>query len=303
MERLYVCPPETLSKNLPAGSTPTTTPSPVPPAATPPPPSPTPPTLPVDPTAAPTPEPTATPHATAGPGTWRGLVVAAEHRCSPYDSDDYRYPQSVEPRIVASMGGIIYGPYAGTWFDSTSQTDIEHIVARSEAHDSGLYAVDAATKRRFASDLLNLTLASPAVNRSQKSGKDAAEWLPDLNHCWFANPRGRGAPAVWPHHRPTRTRRAGRCPDGLHVDRNGGAAGSSSPDGTPAPLRAPLTQHITRNKREVCDSCYFSCHFRSRLFGLGPFANTLQTYELVATLQALDGWHDEGDAGQERREG
>ena len=91
------------------------------------------------------------------------------------------YPQSVEPDIVASMGGITYGPYTGTWFDSTSETDIEHIVARSEAHDSGLCAADAATKRRFASDLLNLTLASPAVNRSQKGGKDAAEWLPDLN--------------------------------------------------------------------------------------------------------------------------
>ena len=137
--------------------------------------------------ATPAPGSTATPHPTAGSGTWRGLVVAAERRCSPYDSDDYRYAQSVEPRIVAGMGGIIYGPYTGTWFDSTSQTDIEHIVARSEAHDSGLCAVDAETKRRFASDLLNLTLASPAVNRSQKSGKDAAEWLPDLNRCWFAN--------------------------------------------------------------------------------------------------------------------
>ena len=48
-------------------------------------------------------------------------------------------------------------------------------------------SADAATKRRFASDLLNLTLASPAVNRSQKGGKDAAEWLPDLNQCWFAS--------------------------------------------------------------------------------------------------------------------
>ncbi len=84
------------------------------------------------------------------------------------------------------MGGIVYGPYTGTWFDSTSQTDIEHIIARSEAHDSGLCATDAATRRRFSSDLLNLTLASPSVNRSQKSGKDAAEWLPDLNQCWFA---------------------------------------------------------------------------------------------------------------------
>ena len=24
------------------------------------------------------------------------------------------------------------------------------------------------------------------MNRHQKSGKDAAEWLPDLNECWFA---------------------------------------------------------------------------------------------------------------------
>ena len=25
------------------------------------------------------------------------------------------------------------------------------------------------------------------MNRSQKGGKDAAEWLPDLNQCWFAS--------------------------------------------------------------------------------------------------------------------
>ena len=60
-------------------------------------------------------------------------------------------------------------------------------MARSEAHDSGLCAADAETKKRFASELLNLTLASPEVNRHQKSGKDAAEWLPDLNQCWFAD--------------------------------------------------------------------------------------------------------------------
>ena len=120
-------------------------------------------------------------------GTWRGLVVAPEDRCSTYDADDYRYPQSVEQEIVDSMGGIVYGPYTGSWFDSTSDTDIEHIVARSEAHDSGLCAADSATRRRFASDLINLTLASPSVNRHQKSGKDVAEWVPDLNHCWFAN--------------------------------------------------------------------------------------------------------------------
>ena len=39
---------------------------------------------------------------------------------------------------------------------------------------------------RFAQDVRNLTLASPQVNRHQKSGKDAGEWLPDRNRCWFA---------------------------------------------------------------------------------------------------------------------
>ena len=112
--------------------------------------------------------------------------MAAEYRCSPYDSDDYPYSQSVEKSIVESMSGLIYGPYTGTHFENTGQTDIEHIVARSEAHDSGLCAANAETKKRFASDLPNLTLASPEVNRHQKSGKDAAGWLPDLNQCWFA---------------------------------------------------------------------------------------------------------------------
>ena len=60
------------------------------------------------------------------------------------------------------------------------------MVARSEAHDSGLCAADLATRRRFASDLLNLTLASPAVNRTQKIARDAADWMPERNRCWFA---------------------------------------------------------------------------------------------------------------------
>ena len=118
--------------------------------------------------------------------TWRGLIVAPEHRCSPYDKKrDYPYPQSVERDIVRDLGAVC-GPYTGTCFASTRETDIEHIVAASEAHDSGLCAADAAIKARFARDLRNLTLASPRVNRHEKSGKDAAEWAPARNRCWFA---------------------------------------------------------------------------------------------------------------------
>ena len=117
--------------------------------------------------------------------TWRGLTVAPEHRCSPYDRKrDYRYPQSVEQEIVRRLGAV-YGPYTGTCFASTSETDIEHIVATSEAHDSGLCAADRATRSRFAADLRNLTLASPGVNRHSKGAKDAGEWLPERNRCWF----------------------------------------------------------------------------------------------------------------------
>ena len=124
-------------------------------------------------------------HAVAGE-TWRGLVVASEFRCSPYISRDYSYPQSVEGEIVAELGGI-YSPYTLERFASTRETDIEHIVALSEAHDSGLCAADPATRRRFAADLLNLTLAAPGLNRHDKRDHDAAGWLPAMNRCWFAN--------------------------------------------------------------------------------------------------------------------
>ena len=117
--------------------------------------------------------------------TWNGVIVALEARGNPYDSSDYRYSQSVEDGIVRRLGGV-YGPYTGRWFGSKQETDIEHIVARSEAHDSGLCRADRATRRRFSEDLRNLTLAAPAVNRHQKRAHDAAGWLPPMNRCWFA---------------------------------------------------------------------------------------------------------------------
>ena len=87
------------------------------------------------------------------------------------------------------MGGRVYGPYTGRFFLSMKETDIEHIVAVSEAHDSGLCAAGPAVRRQFASDPLNLTLAAPQVNRCSRVGKcayDPGEWLPPRNRCWFA---------------------------------------------------------------------------------------------------------------------
>ena len=122
---------------------------------------------------------------TWGQETYRGIVVAPERRCAPYDRSEYPYPQSVEADIVAQLGKI-YGPYTGRCFSSAGETDIEHMIALSEAHDSGLCAADAATKAAFSRDLLNLTLAAPELNRYVKGARDAAEWMPQLNRCWFA---------------------------------------------------------------------------------------------------------------------
>lgn len=123
--------------------------------------------------------------------TWRGLIIAPENRCSPYDKkSQYPYPQSVEDIIVANMGGIVYGPYTGRIFENDKKTDIEHILSTSEAHDSGLCAASPEVRKQFATDPLNLTLAAPEVNRCNPGGKcgfDAAEWMPEKNKCWFSN--------------------------------------------------------------------------------------------------------------------
>ena len=102
----------------------------------------------------------------------------------PYDRDDYRYSQAVEGAIVARDG--LQSPYDLTTFRSTSESDIEHLIALSEAHDSGLCAASASVRRRFASDLDNLALATPELNRREKGARDAADWLPSKNRCWFA---------------------------------------------------------------------------------------------------------------------
>ena len=56
-------------------------------------------------------------------------------------------------------------------FKEFSETDIEHIVARSEAHDSGLCAASPERRREFARDIRNLTLSAPHLNRKPEGGE------------------------------------------------------------------------------------------------------------------------------------
>jgi len=73
--------------------------------------------------------------------------------------------------------GWWYSDYDNTWTSNSSDFDIDHIVALSEAHDSGAADWSKAEKERFANDLSNLVAVSASSNRS-KSDRDVSEWRP-----------------------------------------------------------------------------------------------------------------------------
>lgn len=129
--------------------------------------------------------PTATPQPPAPtPELLEGIVIGPDRLCPPYDRRDYAYSSSLKKKIIDGMGGRKYSPYTVEFFPSLNEVETDHIVALGEAHRSGLCADSPSVKRRFARDVLNLTLASPDVNR-KKADKDLADWLPDANRCWF----------------------------------------------------------------------------------------------------------------------
>ena len=119
---------------------------------------------------------------------WRGVAVAPESRCAgaAYDRGEYGTGhRALEDDIAERFGGRL-SPYSCMRFGSADAFEVDHIVALAEAHRSGMCGRDAEVKRAFAGDVLNLALAAPSVNRA-KGAKDALDWLPERNRCWYAN--------------------------------------------------------------------------------------------------------------------
>ena len=127
----------------------------------------------------------------AGSPAWMGLPVCEEDIRAGYDPDAFGTAySSLEDEIISGLpqsDGRVYTPYTCTLFDiladGTAATDIDHIVALAEAYDSGLPESQFQT---FAGDIDNLTIADPAVKRTGKADRDAAEWGPPQNSGWFA---------------------------------------------------------------------------------------------------------------------
>ena len=111
------------------------------------------------------------------------LIIAAEQAREGYQRPTTNRYQRHERDVYLSLG-MDRTPYTCTAIDGDlTRVDVEHIVALSEAHDSGLLA---SMMLAFSGDPLNLTVAMPGENRNVKSDKDASGYLPPHNRCWFA---------------------------------------------------------------------------------------------------------------------
>ena len=119
---------------------------------------------------------------------WKGLEVRPEYtseECESYSSlrSDYQYSSNADLVIQKYLGGY-YSPYDDVWYDEATDVQVEHMVARSEAHWSGMCKQSAAMRYKYANDIENLTLCTPSVNQA-KSNLDPGEWLPEHHKCWF----------------------------------------------------------------------------------------------------------------------
>ena len=113
----------------------------------------------------------------------QGVQVAPERARTGYERPTTNRYQRHERTVYRELG-MDRTPYTCTAIGGDlTRVDVEHIVALSEAHDSGLAP---SQMLAFSGDPLNLTVAAPRENRHVKSDKDAAGYLPPRNRCWFA---------------------------------------------------------------------------------------------------------------------
>ncbi len=81
------------------------------------------------------------------------------------------------------LSGTLHDPYSGTAVNfqrgqgTSSQVQIDHVVALLDAWQKGAQQWDEAKRRNFANDPTNLQATTAAMNNQKRAG-DAATWLP-----------------------------------------------------------------------------------------------------------------------------
>ena len=94
-------------------------------------------------------------------------------------------------RDCVVLAGILTDPYTGRPVPflrgqgTSDHVQIDHVVALSDAWQTGAQQLDPATRERLANDPLNLVATAGAVNQA-KGDSDAASWLPPHRPAWCA---------------------------------------------------------------------------------------------------------------------
>ena len=85
--------------------------------------------------------------------------------------------------LFRSIGGTLLDPYSGKSINfvvsSSPIIDIDHVVALSNAWQTGAFGLSVEVRTALANDPLNLLAVDAKLNR-QKGDGDAATWLPPL---------------------------------------------------------------------------------------------------------------------------
>jgi len=130
------------------------------------------------------------------------LTIAQENALAPYDRDKFPHWDDEDGDGMDTRKEVLaeekienvgwYSRWDGIWYEGDGALrapsfDIDHIVALSEAWDSGASEWGAYDRDIFADDRLNLVAVSASSNRS-KGGRDAGEWLPSepLGKCFLS---------------------------------------------------------------------------------------------------------------------
>jgi hypothetical protein len=95
----------------------------------------------------------------------------------------------VTSATCSATSGSWYSVYDGTWNYASSDVDIDHVVALSEAWGSGASTWTTSKRQQFANSLSDGQLIAVTDNvNAAKSDRDAAEWQPPLAsyRCMYA---------------------------------------------------------------------------------------------------------------------
>ena len=122
------------------------------------------------------------------------LPVSVESECSVGAIESSAWAGTHDS--IAELHGGRLSPYDGVVYPNYHYVQIEHIVARKEADESGLCDMGETARTNFAGDILNLTLAPGSLNAS-KGARDLhdvqsaesslfRDSLTDHALCWWA---------------------------------------------------------------------------------------------------------------------